>query len=136
MSGAQIDKSQVGRSFFREAGLTAAAGASLLLFCASLLPLDPGYFWTDDYQTANLPGAWDIARAWHQGELPLLSPSSWRAGAVAAEYPFAAFSPLQTLCVVLAFESGLSLPLSAALLSSIHLAVLASGAFRLARQRG
>jgi hypothetical protein len=122
--------------FLRETALTAAAGGALLVFCASLLLIDPGYFWTDDYQTANLPGLCECARAWSHGELPLLSPSAWRGGALAAEYPHGAFAPMPTLCVLAAAGLGLTLPLTAALVSAVHLAVLAAGAFRLARQRG
>jgi hypothetical protein len=84
----------------------------------------------------NLPDLWDIARAWSEGELPLLSRSAWRGGALEGEYPSGVFAPLPTLCALVAFRLGFSLPLAAALLASVHLAVLAAGTFRLARMRG
>jgi hypothetical protein len=120
----------------REVLLTAAVGGVVVLFCVTFLLIDRGYFWTDDYQTSNLPAFAEVARAWQQGELPLLSRSSWRGGALAGEYPYGALSPFLTLCVVPLFGLDLPLPLIAAALSITHLAVLAAGAFRLARLRG
>jgi hypothetical protein len=123
-------------SFWREAALTATAGSAVALFCVLLLWQEPGFFWTDDYQTYQLAGYCDIARAWTHGEVPLLSPSSWWGGALAAEYQYGVFSVFLAVCVVVLFALGLPLPLTAALLSIVHLAVLAAGACRLARRRG
>ena len=111
-------------------------GVVVILFCISMLFFERGFFWYDDYQTQYLPGFQDVARSWSHGEFPLLSPSSWRGGALAAEYQFGVFSVFETACVLLVFGSGLPLPLAAAALSTIHFVVLAAGVFRLAHRRG
>jgi hypothetical protein len=120
----------------REAALTAGAAALVALFCGLLLLWDPGFFWIDDYQSGALPGYAEMVRAWRAGEIPLLSRSSWWAGALGAEYPAGVFSPSLALSSLLAFGLGLTLPLTAAAISIIHLMILAAGTFRLARQRG
>jgi hypothetical protein len=119
-----------------EAALTAVACGLVLLFCASLLLLDPGFFWIDDMQSGALPGYFDMARSWLSGELPLLGRSSWRAAALGAEFPAGVFSPSLTVCILIAYGSGLPLPLAAATISVFHLMILAAGALRIARQRG
>jgi hypothetical protein len=120
----------------REAALTAVACALVLLFCASLLLLDRGFFWIDDMQSGALPGYFDMARSLLSGELPLLGRSSWRATALGAEFPAGVFSPTLAVCILIAYGSGLPLPLAAATISVIHLMILAAGTIRLARQRG
>ncbi len=115
---------------------TISAGAVVVVFCLLLLWREPGFFWRDDFQVYFLPGFRDIARAWDSGELPLLSPYTWFGGGLAGEYPYGIFSIFISLCVVLVWKLHLTLPLTAAALSIIHLGILASGAFRLARQRG
>jgi hypothetical protein len=124
------------RPALRETVYTASAAGLVALFCASFLLLDRNFFWHDDYQTAFLPNFCDMARSLKAGELPLRSPFSWQGGAVAGEYQYGAFSGWMMACVAGTFALGLSLPLTAAVLSILHLAVLAGGAFRLARRRG
>jgi hypothetical protein len=119
----------------REVLLTISAGAIVILFGLLLVWREPSFFWHDDYQSYFLGGFRDIARAWESGELPLLSPYSWFGGALAAEYQYGIFSIFINLCLVLVWKLNLTLPLTAAALSIIHLGVLASGSFRLARQR-
>jgi hypothetical protein len=131
----QLDGAPHTPSPAREALYTAGAGLVVVAFCLSLLLLTRGYFWTDDFQTYQLAGYCEVARAWNEGEPPLLSRSSWWAGALAAEFQNGVFSVFLTGCNVLLFRSGLELPLIAASLSTIHLAVLAMGCFRLARGR-
>jgi hypothetical protein len=121
---------------FRETGLTLAAALVVALFCVVLLVWDPGFFFIDDAQSGALPGYCEMNRAWRTGELPLLNRTSWHAGAIAGEYPSGVFSPSLILSILLVFSLGLSLPLTFAALAIIHLAILAAGAFRLARQRG
>lgn len=121
---------------FRETALTLAAGAIVALFVAALVGADYRYFWHDDFQSNYLPGFAEMDRSWRQGELPLISSLSWMGGALGAEYQYGVFSVFVTLCVALVFQAGLSLPMMAALLSGIHLVVLATGTFRLGRARG
>jgi hypothetical protein len=132
----QLNKTIPSCSRLREAALTLAAAGLVVLFCALLLCWDPRFFWIDDSQSGALPVYCEMARAWQSGEIPLLSLSSWRAGAIAAEFPAGVFSPSLALSSVLAFQLDLSLPLAAAAIAIFHLAILAGGAFRLARQRG
>lgn len=120
----------------REAAFTAVPGVVIVLFCGVLLWHDPGFFWHDDYQSYQLAGLREVARAWSEGEFPLLSPYTWNGGALAAEYQYGTFSVFLTACVLTVFGLGLPLPLAAAALSIIHLTVLATGAFRLGRRRG
>ncbi|HEV8238193.1 MAG TPA: hypothetical protein VGS57_02350 [Thermoanaerobaculia bacterium] len=115
-------------------GALLAAAVVLLLF-ASRYAARPEDFWRNDFQLLHLPASRDVARAWSHGEAPLLiSPAS--AAPLAAEFQSGVFSLFVTACnlAVWAFHPG---PVAAAaLLSGIHLAVLAAGAFRLARRRG
>ena len=122
--------------------LRSAAAAALLavalvvLFCLGLLSQDPHIFWNDDYQAQYLPVFQDIARAWDEGELPLLSLDTWAGGALAGEYQYGTFSVFINLCIVLVFKLGLGLAATAAALSLIHLSVLAAGTCLLALHRG
>ncbi len=125
-----------GHGRLREAAWTLCAAGMVLLFAAALFVAVPGSFWADDYQSQHLPARCDIARAWRSGEVPLLTPYSWFCGALAAEYQYAVFSAFEALCVTAAFGLELSLPATAAVLVFIQLAVLSTGAFRLARHRG
>lgn len=119
-----------------EAVATAAASLTVTAFSAGLLLRDPHWFWRDDYQSYHLAGYCDMARAWQEGEWPLLSPYSWQGGALAGEYQNGVFSVWLTACARVVFGLGLSLPLAAACLAIIHLAILAAGSFRLGRCRG
>jgi hypothetical protein len=123
-------------SCWLEAGYTLAAGAGIALFCAAFLLRDPCFYWHDDFQTAFLPNYCDIARALNEGEIPLRSPFSWQGGALGGEYQYGIFSVWMLGCIYAVFALGLALPMKAAVLSILHLAVLAGGAFRLARRRG
>jgi hypothetical protein len=132
----QLDGAPRTPSLVGEALLTVGAGLVAVLFSLSLLLLNRGYYWTDDFQTYQLAGYCEVARAWSEGEPPLLSRCSWWSGALAAEFQNGVFSVFLTSCNLLLFRSGLSLPLIAASLSTIHLAILAMGCFRLGRGRG
>src|SRR5258708_37602450 len=114
------------RCFARELALTAVACAVVLTFCASLLLRDRGFFWIDDMQSGALPGYFDMARSLLSGELPLLGHTSWRAVALGAEFPAGVFSPSLAVCIVIAYASGLPLPLAAATISVLHLMILAA----------
>ncbi|MEW6729715.1 MAG: hypothetical protein AB1489_00125 [Acidobacteriota bacterium] len=122
-------------STVRESLYTIAAGLLVVVFCLLLLYQDVNFFWVDDAQSYHLPGLWDIARSWQEGELPLLSPYSWFGGALAAEYQCGVFSLSTSLIFFLIWKLQLSLPATAALFSIIHLSITAAGGFRLARQR-
>ncbi len=108
----------------------------MLGFCGLLLWHNPETFWNDDYQISILPVFADMARSWHEGHLPLLSPSSWVCGNLAGEFQYGTFSVFITAAVVLIWKLPLAFAGQAAALSMAHLFVLAAGAFLLARDRG
>ncbi len=116
-------------------GVALAAALLTLASGAWLYRFDPESFWRDDYQSQQLAGYLDAARAWRAGELPLLSRSSWNGAALLGEYQVAVFSPAVMLPVLVMAELGASLRLTAAVLSVGHLAILAAGCSVLARQK-
>jgi hypothetical protein len=123
------------RRLRRHLALPALAVALVLLACGMLLLVDPGFFWKDDYQDSQLAGYRDAVRAWRAGELPLLSPSSWQAGALAGEYQNAVFSPAVMGPFLVLFELGLPLRTVATLFAVGNLAILGAGCCVLARSR-
>ncbi len=112
-----------------------AAAALTVVFCLLLLAHDPLVFWNDDYEISVLPVCADMARAWNQGELPLLSPYSWVCGNLAGEFQYGVFSVFVNTLIVLIWKLPLIFAQQAAALSIAHLAVLSAGAFMLARGR-
>lgn len=111
------------------------AAAFVVVFCLLLLRADPLLFWNDDYQISILPVFADVARSWREGHWPLLSPYSWVCGNLAGEYQYGTFSVFVNALVVAIWSlPSLAFPQQAAALSIAHLAVLAAGAFLLARE--
>jgi hypothetical protein len=111
------------------------AGCLVVVFCLLLLRHDPLLFWNDDYELSILPVFADVARSWHEGHWPLLSPYSWVCGNLAGEFQYGTFSIFVNAAVVLIWKFPLTFPQQAAALSITHLFVLAAGAFLLARDR-
>jgi hypothetical protein len=118
-----------------ETARTIAAGLLVALLGGLLLAVDGSYYWRDDTQLYHLAGYLEAARAWQEGEWPLLSQTTWQGGALAAEYLNGVFSLFLQGCGLIVVNLGLSLPAAAATFALIHLAVLAMGAYRLARLR-
>ena len=119
----------------REITGAAAAGALVVAFCLLLLWHDPLVFWNDDYELSILPVFADVARAWSEGHLPLLSPYSWVCSNLAGEFQYGTFSIFINAAVVLIWKFPLAFAQQAAALSMAHLFILAAGAFLLTRQR-
>ena len=119
----------------REWAWTAFAALLVAAFSLAFLFQDRQFFWNDDYQTYQLAGYRELARAWTHGEVPLLSPYSWFGGALAGEFQQGVFSVFLTAIALAVFTAGLPLPYAAATFSIVHLAVLSAGTFRLARVR-
>jgi len=111
------------------------AGLIVIAFCLLLLWHDPLLFWNDDYEISILPVFADVARSWSEGNLPLLSPSSWVCGNLAGEFQYGTFSVFVNAAVVLIWKFPLTFPQQAAALSMTHLFVLAMGGYLLARGR-
>jgi hypothetical protein len=112
------------------------SGALVVIFCLVLLARDPLVFWNDDYQISILPVLDDIARSWQEGHWPLLSPYSWVCGNLAGEFQYGTFSLFINAAIVTIWKIFAGFAHQAAALSIVHLVVLASGAFVLARSRG
>jgi hypothetical protein len=114
-------------------GHTVLAAALVVAFASALWALDRRTFWHGDVQLQHLPVSRDVARALSEGSFPLLSPYSWNAGALAGEYQYGIFSPVQLLLdyVVWRFQPGVEG--AAAVVSVAYLGILGAGAFRYAR---
>src|SRR5262249_2740484 len=82
------------------------------------------------------PGYCEIARSLGEGEFPLLTPFSWHGGGLGGEFQYGIFSVWLLGCSIGVFALKLSLPLTAAVLSILHLAVMACGGFLLAPLNG
>ena len=108
----------------------------VLIWSGAQLVHDPTFFWCDDFQAYYSPIFEEIARAWHDGEWPLLSRNSWCAGNLAGEFQNATFSPVFNALLVAIFSLPLTVPLKAAALSIVYLTWLAMGVFMLGRLRG
>src|SRR5919197_4773898 len=111
------------------------AGVIVLVFCLLLLWHDPLVFWNDDYELSVLPVFADVARSWSEGQWPLLSSYSWVCNNVAGEFQYGTFSVFVNAAVVLIWKLSFEFAQQAAALSIIHLIVLASGGYLLARGR-
>ena len=95
--------------------------------------IDPSFFWKDDFQLQYLPGSREVARAWSEGSFPLLSTYSWFCTGLGAEYQYGIFSVARTAADIIVWALPLSLNGHATALLLIHFAILAAGAFLLAR---
>ena len=115
------------------------ATAAALLVAAigmALAAIDPSFFVKDDFQLEFLPASKEIARAWSDGEVPLLTRSSWVCAALAAEYQFGVFSIFRMLLEGLAWLLPMSLVARGTMLFLVHAAIAAGGGFLLARSYG
>src|SRR3981081_3440326 len=109
------------------------SGALVIVFCLILLCRDPLVFWNDDYQISILPVLHDVARSWGEGHWPLLSPYSWVCGNLAGEFQCGTFSRFINAAISVIWKIFAGFAHQAAALSIVHLVVLASGGFVLAR---
>ena len=107
----------------------------MVTFALILLWRDPFVFWNDDYQISILPVFEDIARSWNEGQFPLLSPYSWVCGNLAGEFQYGTFSVFVNAAVIVVWRIFSGFAHQASALSFVHLVVLATGGFALARGR-
>ncbi len=124
-----------GRRRGRDLAWALSSGALVVLFFLILLWRNPLLFWNDDYQLSILPVFADVARAWSEGHLPLLSPYSWVCSNLAGEFQYGTFSIFVNAVVVLIWKLPLNFAEQAAALSISHLAALAMGGYLLGRER-
>lgn len=120
----------------REVLATLGIAAGVVLFSLLLLWHDPTFFYHDDVQSGVIPAFAEIGRIARGGEWPLLGGSCWFASNFAGELPVGMFSLFILPLIVLLDSLHLSIPATAAAYSIVHMVILATGAFRLARQRG
>lgn len=115
---------------------TIATGAIVVAFCLGLVLHTPQWFWQDDFQSYQLANYYDVARAWREGDVPLLTPYSWQCGALAGEYQNGVFSIVLTGLALAVFSTNVSLTTAGTVFSISHLAILSMGTFRLSRRLG
>ena len=111
------------------------AGALAAVLCLLLLWRNPQLFFNDDYAISILPVLTDVARSWREGHWPLLSPYGWACSNLAGEYQYGTFSLFLNAVVVAVWHWPMTFANQAAAMSITHLAVMAAGAFLLARRR-
>jgi len=124
-----------GRSIAAEARSALLAG--LLAVATAAIPLlhNPGFYFSDDYQTYFLPGFLEIARLIKAGEWPFLSPRLFQGGAFLAEYQYALFNPV-SVGLYLVLDLFARLDRAAAFFVLVHIGILGGGIHALARTIG
>jgi hypothetical protein len=119
-----------------EARCTLAAALLVVLVSMALYAIHPAFFVKDDFQLQYLPGSREVARAWMNGDFPLLSRFSWLCAGLGAEYQFGVFSIVRTLLDLLVWLLPLSLTARGAFLFIAHAAIAGAGGYRLGRSYG
>ena len=127
---------RAGSRWAREIAWTVGAAAIVLAFGLAGFLMRDGFFWQDDFQSQYLPASREIARALSEGDWPIFSDSCWFGASIAGEFQHGVFwleHPGRQLVrmAARALASG-----TATVLALTHLAILAAGAFRLARDHG
>jgi hypothetical protein len=120
----------------RESLHTAAAGLVAAAFGLALYLANDRVFWNGDMQLQVVPISRDIARSLGEGHLPLISPYSWNAGALAGEMQWGVFSPVELYIDWVTWHIVATGKAAGAALVVAHLAILASGSFRYGRSAG
>ena len=116
-----------------EARRTFAAALLVIALSMVLYAIHPPFFVKDDFQLQYLPGSREVARAWMDGEFPLLSRYSWLCAGLGAEYQFGVFSIVRLLLDLVVWLLPLSLTGRGAFLFIAHAAIAAAGGYRLGR---
>ncbi|HEY8068962.1 MAG TPA: hypothetical protein VIF38_08715 [Burkholderiales bacterium] len=124
-----------GHQPLREAALCLLAAALSTAIASTALLATPRFFFTDDYVTYFLPGFREIGRMLARGEFPLLTDRIWVGGDLLQEYQFAVFNPV-SLALYWLISRFSDLAAASAVFSLTHIAILAAGAYALARNLG
>lgn len=108
---------------------------SLLVVVMALVPAlrDPRFYLTDDSAAQFLPSWYHLGQELRAGRFPLLDPTLWAGGNIAAEALFGIWNPvlLATMVVVSAVPN---LVVASVLVKSAFLVILALGVLGLARE--
>lgn len=94
------------------------------------------FFWVADYQLWFAPMFEEVARAWREGQWPILSQGTWASGNLAGEYQCGTFSIVFNAILCAVWNLPLTIHAKAATLSVVFLMLLATGVTLLARKRG
>ena len=100
-----------------------------------IIGINPQYFSHDDVQQYFLPMAREVGSQVREGKLPFLTLNTWRAGFLSAELQLGMYNPLVLLLYWLAAGQQ-DLTWFANVFASLHLLILATGTYALARQLG
>lgn len=95
----------------------------------------PGFFYQDDVQHYYAGLIIDIVGQLERGSFPVITLSSWTAGWLDAEWGLALYNPF-TLASYWLFFNGTDFSLASGLFVGTHMAVMALGAYALARRFG
>jgi len=132
MSGASGNLASEEAGFRSEVTLGALAAVVCLLAAAAPLLAQPNLFLTDDYATQFMPAFGEIARLLSHGQFPLVTNRLWEGGALLQEYQYAVFNPVSLALYVIIARTG-DMAVGAAIYALTHIAILAAGAYNLAR---
>ncbi len=107
----------------------------LIVVVLTLLALcmDPWFFLRDDGLSHCVAGFREIVRLCGDGTFPLITERSWCSGALAAEYQFGVFSPVQMALVLAVFSWDIPFQYGAAAFFCAYALILATGSYVLAR---
>ena len=104
----------------------------VILVCQLLVP---EFYFAGDVQAAHIPVCSEIARLWRAGEFPWLTDCSWGCRALAAEYQYGIFNPIQQV-VIVAISALSDLGWASALQAGFFSWLGVWGCVRLARSYG
>lgn len=121
----------------RRSELAWVLAAVLVAIATVAIPLshNPLFYFQDDFQIQFMPMFGEIARLLKSGQFPLMTDRVWYGGAILGEYQFAVLNPV-SLAAYIAIAAVGHLQYAAALFVLIHIAILSSGLYLLARECG
>ena len=111
--------------------------AAVVAVATAAIPLshNPLFYFQDDFQIQFLPMFGEIARLLKSGQFPLMTDRLWYGGAILGEYQFAVLNPVSLISYLVIGAVG-HLQYAAAFFVLIHIAILSSGLYLLAREFG
>jgi hypothetical protein len=110
-------------------------GVALLVAAMALVPAlrDPRFYLTDDSAAQFLPTWYHLGQQLRAGQFPLLDPTLWAGGNIAAEALFGVWNPV-LLAAMLLVSAIPDLVVASVLVKTAFLVILALGVYGLARE--
>jgi hypothetical protein len=110
-------------------------GVALLVAAMALVPAlrDPRFYLTDDSAAQFLPTWYHLGQQLRAGQFPLLDPTLWAGGNIAAEALFGIWNPV-LLATMLLVSAVPDLVVASVLVKTAFLVILALGVYGLARE--